>query len=273
MSSFTTHPTVSPTTSSVAYSPAVASGALVALGVVLALTAGGPQLELEDVVDGGMFILFPVVGGALLRAGRARRLAYVFCAIGLVAGLALFCGGLADHAWPGRALAGLLGTVGFLLSLSLLMNVLPLLFPDGRLPSRRWRVVAWAAGGSAALVTTGTLLTPGPVDEDSPELGTNPLGVPALDGATELALTVGFVGFAGCILLALASLAVRWWTGPPQVRRQVRVLATGVTVLVGMFLLDSPLQAVFGPVYGVVAAVVALGAVPAASWWALLRRP
>lgn len=255
-----------------AYAPALASGALVAAGVALSLTAAGAQLQLEDAVDGAMFVLFPVVGGALLRTGEARRLAYVFCAVGLVAGLAMFCGGLAEHAVPGRAVAALLGTVGFLLTLSLLMNVLPLLFPDGRLPSRRWRVVAGAAGAAAFLVTSGTLLAPGPVDEDSAELGTNPLGVAALDGVTDLALSIGFVGFAGCSILSLASLAVRWWHAPPAVRRQLRVLATGVGVLVAMFLLDSTLQGILGPVYGVLGAVVALGAVPLASWWALLRR-
>ena len=45
----------------------------------------------------------------------------------------------------------------------------------------------------------------------------------------------------------------------------------GFAVLVGLFLLDSTLQALGGQVYGVVAAVVALGAVPVAAAIALLR--
>lgn len=272
MTTFATHPPLRSVRPTAAWAPAVVSGALVAGGVVLAVAAGG-RLEVEDAVDGAMLVLFPVVGGALLRRGEARRLAHVFCAVGVVAGLAMFCGGLTELAVPGRAVAGLLASVGFLLTLSLLMNALPLLFPDGRLPSRRWRPVAVAAGTSAFLVTAGTVLAPGPVDEDSTELGANPLGVAALGEATDLALTVGFVGFAGCALLALASLVARRRHASAAVRRQLRVLATGVGVLVALFLLDSTLQGILGPVYGVVAAVVALGAVPAASWWALLRRP
>ena len=35
-----------------------------------------------------------------------------------------------------------------------------LLFPDGRLPSRRWQVVAWATIFGAALVTLGFAFMP-----------------------------------------------------------------------------------------------------------------
>ena len=43
---------------------------------------------------------------------------------------------------------------------------LPLLFPDGRLPSRRWRWIAWAGVAGALIGTLSTLLTPGKIDSD-----------------------------------------------------------------------------------------------------------
>ena len=55
-------------------------------------------------------------------------------------------------------------------------------------------------------------------------------------------------------------------------RRQIGILAAGVAVLVVMFLLDSPLQSIFGDVYGVIGAVVAISAIPVAVGIALLRR-
>ena len=51
-----------------------------------------------------------------------------------------------------------------------------------------------------------------------------------------------------------------------------RILATRVAILVGLFLADSTLQGIGGATYGVLAAVVALGAVPVSVAVALLRR-
>ena len=64
---------------------------------------------------------------------------------------------------------------------------------------------------------------------------------------------------------------IRWHRASGPVRRQVRILGIGVAVLVGLFLADSTLQSIGGATYGVVAAIVALGAVPVAVAVALLR--
>ena len=39
-----------------------------------------------------------------------------------------------------------------------------LLFPDGRLPSRRWRSLAWLSGVVLVLASVGGMLSPGPLD-------------------------------------------------------------------------------------------------------------
>src|SRR5919107_951631 len=50
-----------------------------------------------------------------------------------------------------------------------------LLFPDGRLPSGRWRPLAWLSGAVIVLASMGVMLAPGPLQE----LGgvDNPFGV------------------------------------------------------------------------------------------------
>jgi hypothetical protein len=50
-----------------------------------------------------------------------------------------------------------------------------LLFPDGRLPSRRWRPLAWLSGAVMVLASLGVTLTPGPLP-DHPGVR-NPLGL------------------------------------------------------------------------------------------------
>ena len=54
---------------------------------------------------------------------------------------------------------------------------LVLLFPDGRLPSRRWRPVAWTSAVAMVVVPVLIVLTPGTLEE-APVTGMqNPLGL------------------------------------------------------------------------------------------------
>jgi 1-acyl-sn-glycerol-3-phosphate acyltransferase len=46
----------------------------------------------------------------------------------------------------------------------LLETYVLLLFPDGRLPSRRWRPLAWLSGAVILLLSAGVMLAPGPLD-------------------------------------------------------------------------------------------------------------
>ena len=56
-----------------------------------------------------------------------------------------------------------------------------LLFPDGQLPSRRWRIVTWAAIFGAALVTPGTAFMPDYLNITHPYVD-NPFGVVGVIG-------------------------------------------------------------------------------------------
>jgi hypothetical protein len=49
-------------------------------------------------------------------------------------------------------------------AVGLLGTYLPLLFPDGRLPSRRWRPLAWLSGAVLVLTSVGVMLSPGPLE-------------------------------------------------------------------------------------------------------------
>ena len=79
------------------------------------------------------------------------------------------------------------GLIGFLL----------LLFPDGRLPSPRWRPVAWLLGGTIALLTLTGFFLPGVVQETE---YVNPLGIEALESFDQ-----GAPGFALVVILVSAS--------------------------------------------------------------------
>ena len=82
-----------------------------------------------------------------------------------------------------------------------------LLFPDGRLPSRRWRPVAWLAGGGLVGVLGRLALAPGRFEDSRIE---NPVGleaVPWLPGAAQL---VGGIALFAGLVGSIASLRARY---------------------------------------------------------------
>ncbi len=140
----------------------------------------------------------------------------------------------------------------------------PLLFPDGRLPSRRWRIGAWIAAVAITVHWAGLLLSADAVYQVVFSRG-NPLG---LDGTAGLiAAAVGAAGQFVTFLVALsvlASLVLRWWRSASVERRRLRWMILGVVGTLGGFALvalsESDAYGV-GIGIGLLASMVALPAV------------
>jgi two-component system, NarL family, sensor kinase len=85
---------------------------------------------------------------------------------------------------PGTLPGGIVAA--FLQSLQLIgfvvLPLLLLLFPDGRLPTRRWKPLAWAAVACPLLMWPALFLTPGLMLDGVPA-SRNPPGLQALEGA------------------------------------------------------------------------------------------
>jgi signal transduction histidine kinase len=155
------------------------------------------------------------VGWILAAAGLLAAVDFVSFEYGLAA---------ADHrglpageylAWPQQWI-----WVPFI---ALITVYLPLLFPDGRLPSPRWRPVSWAAGGFMAIAVTGLALSPGPDRPNLPALK-NPFGVPLPAGSFD-AISFALAGLLGCAVLAVCSLSARARRGTDIERQQIKWLA------------------------------------------------
>jgi hypothetical protein len=179
-------------------------------------------------------LAFPVVGALIASRRPYNPIGWICLADGLLwMLLTLFdyysVYGIAE---PGSvpfpaAIAGLslwlwVPTVG------LLVIYLVLLFPDGRLPSRRWRPLAWLSGAVIVLLSVTEGLAPGPVAE----LGgvRNPFG---LEGQPWVADTtnVALMMFLGCILASVLSLILRYRRSRGEVRQQIKWIAFAVSVV------------------------------------------
>jgi hypothetical protein len=107
-------------------------------------------------------------------------------------------------------------------TLGLLSIYLVLLFPDGRLPSMRWRPLAWFSGVVIVLVSVTQGLIPGPL----PEFGgvRNPFGLEGQPWIEDVSNAI-FVPFLLCILASVVSLVLRYRRSGGEVRQQIKWVA------------------------------------------------
>ena len=136
----------------------LASGSLL-LALLNGRTPGEILIE-ENIIGIAVLTMAFSVVGALVAAHRPENLiGWVFCGAALFQGLANFGYEYATYALLTRPsslpLGAAMSWVGNWIwapGLGLILVFLPLLFPDGRLPSRRWRWVGWLGGASVGVI-------------------------------------------------------------------------------------------------------------------------
>jgi hypothetical protein len=178
---------------------------------------------------------FAVVGLVLAVRRPGHTIGWLFVGMGLVAAVQAFSFEYAIRALvtaPGSLPAAFwmawLAAWTWTLNLPALALLL-LWFPDGRVPSPRWRVVPWLLVVAVAGITVWTMLQPGPIDLSVVKIA-NPAGLAALDGPTVRALgnVPGILAFltlfVGSVACALAPF-VRRRRADPIERQQLKWLA------------------------------------------------
>jgi two-component system, NarL family, sensor kinase len=122
----------------------------------------GPAIA---VLTGVLALAYPTIGALIASRLPANPVGWIFCGTGLCYAAQRFASAYADYAllenfaFPGGEYAAWLSSCVWFACLTLGVFLI-LLFPDGPLPSRRWRIVAWAAILGAALVTIGFAFIP-----------------------------------------------------------------------------------------------------------------
>jgi hypothetical protein len=223
--------------------------------------------------------LYPTVGAVIVARQPRNRIGWLCCALGLLVGPAAFA---QNYAWytlvhlpgalPGGLAMGWLGSWPWYPAIILGLIVLPLLFPNGRLASRRWRPVGWAAVVVIVAAVVWAMFAPRQL-EGSPEMPPNPLGIEsaaALFEWLELAMPVALAGLA---LLSAASMIARFRRSRGEERLQLKWFTYGAalaTLLFATFIVTD-LHLRLPLVAALLVTVPALVAIPAAIGIALLR--
>jgi hypothetical protein len=147
-------------------------GASVAVGAVLYHLNHSAHRDLPGAVSNLVaYTTFMAMGSLIVARRPGQVIGWLFSAIGLSATLSVLAEEYAKYALvtsPGALPFGLTAAWAsnwlWVPSVLLPTSFLLLLFPDGQLPSRRWRPLAWLATAVTAMGMLALALVPGPLD-------------------------------------------------------------------------------------------------------------
>ena len=198
------------------------------------------DLTTGSLLGQALFLVFPLVG-ALIASRRPENPIGWLC---LVDGLLWTTTDMLDYhslyvmASPGSVPfpVGLAGVNHWLWvpTVGLLGTYVFLLFPDGRLPSRRWRPLAWLSGVVIASGSLGLMLSPGPLD--MPRGIRNPFGLEAAPWVAVAAYAI-LPLLPLCMLASALSLVMRYRRSRGDVRQQIKWIAFAASLVALTYLI------------------------------------
>jgi hypothetical protein len=224
------------------------------------LNATGPQGSGWDpaaAVTGLAMLSFPIVGVLVASRHPRNAVGWILLAIGFVWEFAIgMSEGYIRYAYvtdPGSlprpdVVAALYSSM-WVPGVGLIGTFLILLFPNGRLPSPRWKPLAWLSAVVLIVLTVAMPVTPGSIREVAqlshlPETP-NPLGIDALrpvKGSVYVILPL----LPLCILGSAAGLIARFRRSHGRERLQLKWLASGAALTAVLYLTAITFSVAYG---------------------------
>ena len=200
----------------------VASGVL----YVLARSAQFPVALILFLADWALFLAFPIVGALIASRRPENPIGWICLASGL---LFMLLAVTDNYSVYGAARPGsvpfpvAVGTIGnqwlWVPTVGLLGIYLILLFPDGKLPSKRWRPLAIFSGVMIVVLSITQGLSPGPLENQGGVR--NPFGIQALPWLGDVANII-LPLLPICILASAVSMVLRFRRSRGEVRQQIK---------------------------------------------------
>jgi hypothetical protein len=185
---------------------------------------------------------FPIVGMVIASRQPRNSIGWILLAIGLVWALGDAAGTYSTYglthpgALPGPDVALILSSSSWVPGIGLIGTFLILLFPDGHLPSPRWRPWAWFCALALLLPWIAIILEPGPIEESVIPNVENPLGIESLRPLFDV-LLVSVLLIPLSILGCALSLIQRFRRSRGRERLQLKWLAAAAGVCASIYFL------------------------------------
>jgi signal transduction histidine kinase len=196
--------------------------------------AGLTAWDFSTVFGGVANLAVPVVGFVLASRRPGNRVGWLLLVGSLALGLGGFASAYALHALvadpgslpAGRAFAWLSSWI-WVVAIAVLAFVF-LLFPTGRLRSRRWRPAAWLVGG--AFTCTGVVLL-----VHATGVWSEPFG-PASRGGSPLLLAAIVILVVAALVVSVVAVVVRFARSVGEERLQLKWFAAAAVLVVATFI-------------------------------------
>jgi hypothetical protein len=218
-------------TARLAWALAVLSVGLAVAGVVLAAGNGESVPELvanHHAVGIVTAIGLAALGGLVAARRQDNPIGWLLLAAGLFLGVFSFTQQYAPRAaadaLPGVGLASWLASWTNLPGIAISSTLVFQLFPDGRLPSRRWRPVAWLT--VLATVVPAAVLAVKAWPLRGPALAVDTIGNPALQGTFQAGLQLALA----LSLVSLVAVVARFRRSTGVERQQIKWFAYGAMI-------------------------------------------
>jgi signal transduction histidine kinase len=245
------------------------AGALLLLTMAALALSGWFGVANGDLMNAFAFtpllLAFAVVGAIVASHRPANPIGWLFLAEGLGFAVGVATDTFARHAIRAGAapssvawadwLGAICGELGFLFVLAIL------LFPDGRLPSRRWRVVAWLIVAGEVLLVLMAVTSSAALRIQISAVRVSPVRL-IPDSVADPVVNVAQTAFLPLTVAAAAGLVVRYRRATPDVRHQIKWVAyasllTAVALLISGLVFGNPIGALLavGPLIPVAAGI------------------
>jgi hypothetical protein len=257
-------------------------------GLALTLTfwvLSGVIAGIGDLFDEmGLFIafgLFAATGAMLIARVPQNRVGWILSGVALTVGVLPAAEAYAGYVMVARGAPDALATFGawangiyWVPLLAAVLIFVPLLFPDGRLPSPRWRRPVLVVVVSVIGITVMDMLRPDLTGQHLEYVIDNPIGVTGLDtGLGGVLFGVFTAGVACGVIMAVASTVVRFRRAGGAEREQLKWFFAAVALFVPLFAVMATLDGLgFSlPYVAVFLPAIVIGALPVAIGVAILR--
>ncbi|HEX6482200.1 MAG TPA: hypothetical protein VF043_25430, partial [Ktedonobacteraceae bacterium] len=226
---------------------AICVSLILSAAVIWFLDEGNLVQYVHIICIGIAFGLFGTVGALIVWQRPRNTIGWILCTVGLGTGITDFSGAYVAYGivkghlpLPGTGVFNWLGNTVWPVNWVLLLVFLPLLFPNGGLLTRRWRIVGWLAAILALLsVLAGWLSL---IEK----------GIPA-DFWSSLSSTFNLLQLP-LTIAALVSLVLRFLRAKERERQQIKWLIYGTAIMAvlivgSIFILNDPNSPIYALIF------------------------
>ncbi len=223
-----------------------------AASVLWFLEGGNLYQSTHIILTGISFGLYSTVGVLIVWQRPRNRIGWILCAIGLGTAITDFSGAYTAYGGikrnlplPGTELFNWLGNSAWPVNWVLFLVFLPLLFPNGHLLTKRWRIVGWLAAVLALLSILAGWLSLANVELFGKSISTD-IWSNMIDNFNLLVLPLA--------VAAVISLVLRFIRAKERERQQIKWITYGTAIMAvliigGVLAINDPNSPIVGLIF------------------------